>query len=108
LQLRDLNLARAEEETCREIVKRMPLSEQLIVELATRAREYEMNAEVPRQGLTSDAEGLSARRQGLYPAILDPAAKRWRLPTAGALRNSLQWLISLPTCRLRCWLRRVN
>jgi hypothetical protein len=42
LQLRDINLARAEEEACREVVKRIPQSGQLREEMAQHAREHAM------------------------------------------------------------------
>jgi hypothetical protein len=45
LELRDINLARAEDEACREVVKRVPQSDQLITEMAARAREHELRVE---------------------------------------------------------------
>jgi hypothetical protein len=42
LQLRDINLARAEEEACREVVKRIPQSGELREEMAQHAREHAM------------------------------------------------------------------
>jgi hypothetical protein len=49
LQLRDINLARAEEEACREVIKRVPQSDQLITEMAAEARNRELRVEASRQ-----------------------------------------------------------
>ncbi len=67
LQLRDINLARAEEEACREIVKRIPVSEQLMTAVAQRAREHEISVEARRQQLVKPGQSPET-----YPVVLDP------------------------------------
>ena len=69
LQLRDINLARAEEESCREVVKRIPPSPQLITELADRARQHEIQALARRQA--SPSSGSKPAPES-YPVLLDP------------------------------------
>ncbi len=49
LQLRDINLARAEEEACREVVKRIPQSDELMQAIAQHAREHAMRETLRRQ-----------------------------------------------------------
>ncbi len=71
LQLRDINLARAEEEACREVVKRVPQSDQLITEMAAAAREHEIRAEVRHQKLQSYRPGQPEEAPEPYPVILD-------------------------------------
>lgn len=73
LQLRDINLARAEEEACREVVKRVPQSDQLITEMASHAREHEIRVEVRRQMLRSYDPDTVAEPSQSYPVVLDPA-----------------------------------
>ncbi|HEY2106566.1 MAG TPA: hypothetical protein VGH29_12310, partial [Candidatus Binataceae bacterium] len=72
LQLRDINLARAEEEACREVVKRIPPSDQLITEMAARAREHEIRAQARRQMPQSYIRKTSAQAPPSYPVVLDP------------------------------------
>lgn len=67
LQLRDINLARAEEEACREVVKRIPPSPQLITELADRARDHEIRVEARRQQAPAEHKTPES-----YPVLLDP------------------------------------
>jgi hypothetical protein len=67
LQLRDIILARAEEEACRELVKRIPPSEQLMTEVAQRAREHEISVEARRQQLVKPGQSPET-----YPVVLDP------------------------------------
>lgn len=71
LQLRDINLARAEEEACREVVKRIPPSDQLITEMAEHAREHEIRVEARREGLESN-QAPPGQSPEPYPVILDP------------------------------------
>ena len=71
LQLRDINLARAEEEACRDVVKRIPQSEQLITEMAAHAREHEIRVEVRRQMLQSYVRKTSVQAPQSYPVVLD-------------------------------------
>jgi hypothetical protein len=49
LHLRDINLARAEEEACREVVKRIPESDELVQAMAERSRVYAVRVTLPRQ-----------------------------------------------------------
>ncbi|MGH7933393.1 MAG: GNA1162 family protein [Candidatus Binataceae bacterium] len=56
LQLRDINLARAEEETCREIVHRIPISEQLVRRDEQAALDY---AEDPAHQTSDTDPGLT-------------------------------------------------
>lgn len=78
LQLRDINLARAEEEACREVVKRIPPSPKLIEELAARAREHEISIEARRQGLGSGTDDSRAQGVQSDPVVLDPPDDRAR------------------------------
>jgi hypothetical protein len=68
LELRDINLARAEDEACREVVKRIPPSPKLVTELAERAREHEISVEARRQQLVKPGQAPET-----YPVVLDPA-----------------------------------
>ncbi len=71
LQLRDINLARSEEEACREIVRRIPISDELVTEMAAHAREHEIRAEVRRQLLETYAH--NSHSEPSNSVILDPA-----------------------------------
>lgn len=73
LQLRDINLARAEEEACREVVKRIPVSDQLEVEMAEHAREHALRADDRRNLKGALERGDSIKVGESYPVILDPA-----------------------------------
>lgn len=61
LHLRDINLARAEEEACREVVKRIPESDELVQEMAERSRVY--------------AIGVTLRRRLDQPRSPDPSVE---------------------------------
>ncbi|HKD67325.1 MAG TPA: hypothetical protein VKB84_10830 [Candidatus Binataceae bacterium] len=71
LQLRDINLARAEEEACREVVKRIPRSQRLINEMAVDAREREIRLEARRPSPQPPSVRTPALPQESYPVILD-------------------------------------
>jgi hypothetical protein len=70
LQLRDINLARAEEEACREVVKRIPQSNELMQQMAQDAREHAMRSQVVRS-----FSARSAEPGRTYPVVADPAAE---------------------------------
>lgn len=72
LELRDINLARAEDETCREIVKRIPASDQLEVEMAEQAREHAQQADARRNLIGALERGNALRNGQSYEVILDP------------------------------------
>jgi hypothetical protein len=73
LQLRDINLARAEEEACREVVKRIPKSHKLEMEMVDRAREQASRADA-RRHLTDSLSSVSFVKPGAsYPVILNTA-----------------------------------
>jgi hypothetical protein len=71
LQLRDINLARAEEEACREVVKRIPPSPRLITELADRARQHELQA-IARGQQPELSRSKPGQTTESYPVLLDP------------------------------------
>jgi hypothetical protein len=73
LQLRDINLARAEEEACREVVKRIPQSDQLMNAMAEHARQHAIRAAARRRLMQSDTPGSSVQPGRSYPVILEPA-----------------------------------
>jgi Putative bacterial lipoprotein (DUF799) len=75
LQLRDINLARAEEEACREIVKRIPRSDKLEMEMADEAREEAQRAEAGRHQAGSRSSFSSVIPGQSYPVILDRAVR---------------------------------
>jgi hypothetical protein len=72
LELRDINLARAEEEACREVVRRIPVSAQLVTEVAANAREHEIRVEARREGLESGSYNSQMQSPESYPVVLDP------------------------------------
>jgi hypothetical protein len=72
LELRDINLARAEDEACREVVKRIPRSDRLITEMVENARDHEMRVEASRQAVVSDVP----RPGRTEPVILEPGASQ--------------------------------
>jgi hypothetical protein len=74
LQLRDINLARAEEEACREVVKRIPQSDELINATAEHAREHARRAIAHRRLLQSFSLRSSVEPGHTYPVIVDPTA----------------------------------
>ncbi len=69
LQFRDVNLARPEEETCRELVRRIPISKQLIMDLAAHAREHEIRVEAWRQRLESNPSESQSDESGSYQLL---------------------------------------
>jgi Putative lipoprotein GNA1162-like len=71
LQLRDINLARSEEEACREVVKRIPRSEKLVEAIDSRAREYADFADGDSD-VRSAASEPRLIQDHPYPVILDP------------------------------------
>lgn len=71
LELRDINLARAEDEACREVVKRIPQSDQLITEMAEQARDHELRVQALHQ-VPQSYHKASAPAPASYPVVLDP------------------------------------
>lgn len=62
LQLRDVVLARSEEEVCREIVLRIPVSEKLRLEIARQALERDVKAEEAIRAAHGPASGVTLVR----------------------------------------------
>jgi hypothetical protein len=64
LRLRDIVLARSEEEVCREIVLRVPVSERLRLEIAQQALEMDDSETVFAPTNVSEPIATEARTQG--------------------------------------------
>ena len=73
LQLRDINLARAEEEACREVVKRIPQSDALIKATVQHARDHAYRAAARRPLLQPFSLRSPTEFGHTYPVLVDPA-----------------------------------